>query len=102
VEGSTTSKTKKRKQSVREETVKAPASLARMNEERMNVKNECETAGPFKCSGRALLKRGADAAGRTARKKDARRTEGPNADVASRTPGNRGRTVRLFGDEQPL
>jgi hypothetical protein len=34
--------------------------------------------------------------------KEARGTRGPNADVASRTSGKRGRTVRLFGDEQPL
>jgi hypothetical protein len=44
-----------------EPVVEVPASLARVNEERMNVKTECETAGPRKSSGRALLKRGADA-----------------------------------------
>jgi hypothetical protein len=44
VEGSTPSKTKKRKQPVQEEpVVEAPASIARMNEGRMNVKHECET-----------------------------------------------------------
>jgi hypothetical protein len=46
-----------------EPVVKVPASPARANEERMNEKNECETAGPCKCSGRALLKIGADAVG---------------------------------------
>jgi hypothetical protein len=35
-------------------------------------------------------------------KQDARGTTGHRIDVASRTPGKRGRTVRLFGDEQPL
>jgi hypothetical protein len=44
VEGSTPSKTKKRKQPIWEEPiVEAPASLAKMNEGRMNVKRECET-----------------------------------------------------------
>jgi hypothetical protein len=43
MEGSTPSKTEKRKQPVWEEpVVEAPASLARMNEGRMNVKCECE------------------------------------------------------------
>jgi hypothetical protein len=44
VEGSTPSKTEKRKQPIWDEPVaEAPASLARMDEGRMNVKRECET-----------------------------------------------------------
>jgi hypothetical protein len=55
VEGTTPSKTKERKRPAWEEPVlEAPTSLARMNEERMKVKNECETIrptnpGPRKC-----------------------------------------------------
>jgi hypothetical protein len=74
--------------------VEVQAPIARMNEQWMNRKSECDTtARPCKCSGRAPLKRGADAI-----------EAGPGADIASRTSRKwkRGRTFRLFGDEQPL
>jgi hypothetical protein len=68
----------------------------------MNVRDECETSdstttGPRKGSGRALLKRGADVTEGPPQKRRERNNRTPNADVANRTPGKRGRTVRLFG-----
>jgi hypothetical protein len=72
--------------------VEVPTSPGRVNEERMKVTNECETGstntGPHKCSGRAPLKRGADAREGTPQK-DVRGTARPNEDVASETPEQR-------------
>jgi hypothetical protein len=90
------SKTEKKETSLWEEpVVEAQASLARRNEGRMNVKRECETTdqrttGSCKCSGRAPLEKGADATGVTPHRR------------CQQNAWKRGRTVRLFEDEQPL
>jgi hypothetical protein len=95
MEGSTPSKTEKKEKPVWEEpVVEALASLARMNEGRMNVKREWKTmgstnAGSCKCSDRAPLEEGADAIGITPHRR------------CQQNIWKRGRTVRLFEDEQP-
>jgi hypothetical protein len=81
--------------------VEVPASPAGMNVGRMKVTSECEksesaNAGPCKCSGRARLKRGADATEGTPQK-ETRRTAKPNADVASRTPESKEKPLGCSG-----
>jgi hypothetical protein len=110
MEGSTPSKTKKGKRPVWEEpVVEVPASLARMNERRMKVTNECDTtARPRKCSGWALWKKGGGWTNRGWKNHERKnriskqKNDRTECRRCQQNIWNRGRTVRLFEDEQPI